>query len=238
MNVSDCAWICNAGYYRSGDSCVLCPGGSVSAAGASSAQECVGCRTGKYIQQSDLIRNEANFGVPDNTVCRMCVMGKVTTASGMSSCYACGAGFFASNTEFSSTCYRCNAGKYSTKEELMDIPGCLSCSASTYSLRNASTCTACPAGTYSLTLGSSKCTSCDPGSYTSTLGSRNCTSCDPVSYAETAGKIVCDSCATGSYATASGSIGCERCDSKTCYWGQYLGDCGGSNAGECTDCLN
>jgi hypothetical protein len=239
-NVSNCAWICNAGYYRSGDSCVLCPGGSVSAAGASSAQECVPCIPGKYIQQSDFIGNEANYGYPTTTVCRFCTFGKVTTASGMSSCYGCGAGFIAqySSGLISSACWGCNTGKYSTELQSGDAYDCKSCSAGTFSLRNASTCTACPIGTYSLTSGSSKCTSCDSGTYASELGSSGCTNCDPGSYAETPGKAVCDSCATGSYATASGSIGCERCDSKTCYWGQYLGNCGGSSAGECKDCLN
>ena len=45
---SECPWMCDANYYKSGDSCEICPTGATSPAGSDDVNDCI-CPTGTHL---------------------------------------------------------------------------------------------------------------------------------------------------------------------------------------------
>lgn len=246
INVSDCSWICKEGYYRSGNSCLVCDHGSMSPAGALSAQECVQCIPGRYIQQSDFYQVGKADGL---TTCKTCaVIGYAAVGYGASTCTGCGAGFIAQYMGESledgsfrgySVCYKCDVGKYSTKQASNNPYDCTACANGTYSqYRNASTCLLCSLGNYSSRVGSVQCNACPPGNYTAETGSSECAGCPAGTYTSITGSTACTTCPTGTYTTKIGSSSCEFCNNTWCSAGYYKHACGGASAGVCSACTN
>lgn len=49
---SECPWMCDANYYKSGDSCEICPTGATSPAGSTAPTQCQ-CEQNKYLTQNN-----------------------------------------------------------------------------------------------------------------------------------------------------------------------------------------
>lgn len=240
-NVSNCEWICDAGYYRVGDFCTPCSNGSYSYIPISWLYNsgCILCEPGKYITNDLMFKTQTMFGL---SACIGCEQGTINTISGSSTCQACGVGSWGPTYFGATFCYTCSAGKY------IDVPissgGCINCNAGTYSLRNASACTLCAAGYYSSSKGVSTCKYCDAGTYTSSSNSTQCIACN--SNICNAGQYLGDCggataeqclaipCAEGTY--NAGPAGCLTC--AYCDIGKYALGCGGLSPGTCTDCTN
>jgi hypothetical protein len=245
INVSDCAWVCKEGYYRTGNSCLACDHGSMSPVGALTEEECVQCIPGKYIQQSDFYQ----VGKTGLTSCQHCVViGYASVGYGASACTGCGAGFIAAYSRDLlpdgsilgySACYKCNVGKYSTKQASNNQYDCTACATGMYSpYRNASTCLLCSPGNYSSSFGSVQCNACPSGNYTAKAGSSECAACPAGTYTSITGSTACTTCPTGTYTTKIGSSSCELCNNTWCSAGYYKHDCGGASAGVCSGCTN
>lgn len=137
--LSTCPWMCDEGYYKSGDSCLSCPTNATSPAGSTSINDCQ-CSTGYYrggegmdgcIQCTGQLScsgtgleysNPAPNGiscqgnsqlVPDDThntySCQFCSDANATYDNETGKC-KCNTGYYGTLNGFNTTCTACPAG--------------------------------------------------------------------------------------------------------------------------------
>lgn len=221
---TSCDFACNAGYQKSGYSCVAsdCPALTVPNA--------------YYIETKTPCNWKCNAGyyreLGTATFCTVCPVGKFSQA-GVSVCSNCAAGSYAGTTG-KQACDSCNVGSYSSTGQ----SACTPCAAGNYASSLGSTvCSGCNAGTYMMSTGASACVSCIPGKYTaSTSLSVACGDCPAGKYAGSSGSTVCADC-TGYTFSGTGASACSSCQLCTSN-GQYRDGCGGANPGTCNYCSN
>ena len=224
---------------------VVCTGKYLDGTGASNAQSCLPCGTGKYASatintqaancQSCLAgKANPNTGSGNVNACVECVAGKYSAAAA-NSCASC------HNTQNSlagstliSAC-KCNSGYTGPDGGL----SCTQCASGKYKHdANPGVCTSCPVNTYNSIpgqSGSGSCSSCPLSSTTdggakTNVGDCKCT--QGTSVQTTIGTTwVCNQCGVGKYSDQPHSSGCENCPLNT-----YQTTFGASNSNACFAC--
>lgn len=167
---SECPWMCDANYYKSGNTCEICPTGATSPAGSTAPTQCQ-CEQNKYLAQ-----NNGEY------ICKSCPAHSFTNASGSTSitdcqceaqyymggandnqCVSCpehGNCAYAGRTYLTATCASGYQKNIDTTNHTFTCDNCsdsnatfdgtiCKCNANYYGEPNGlnTTCTACPAGT-------------------------------------------------------------------------------------------
>ena len=149
---------CQAGYYLSGTSCLVCVAGTYTSNSGSSS--CTSCAAGSVTNA--LIRASS---------CTPCPAGTYS-ASSQVACQGCAPGFYTSNSNSGlsySTCQPCAAGYVTNMLTETGATSCTICIAGKYSASSQEACQSCPLGTYSSSSGqtlSSTCQLCAAGRHT------------------------------------------------------------------------
>ena len=187
---------CKGGYYKTGNTCSLCPVG----------KSCAGD------QASDNTCPAGTFSAGGAMSCSDCGAG-TSSPGGMGFCITCPPGSFSGQAR-SSGCTTCPAGAYCT------WPGTITpikCAGNTYSTATgaslSATCLPCGQGQVPQNNANgypTSCTGCPPG-YISTAGSGTCSACPSGTYMRTppgTNTRVCEPCPTGTFfaGTAGTSI--------------------------------
>jgi hypothetical protein len=143
---------CTASTFFLAGSCVACPVGSSSDAGATACTAFV-CPAGSYYVSMTVIPCPPGTYSTEvyATACTQCKQGTYSTATMAtlkSTCAQCPAGTYASQSA-AFNCSRCASGKYSSTLGGSAIDACKHCPAGTYAgVTGADACTLCPANSF------------------------------------------------------------------------------------------
>ena len=235
-DTNNCSWACNAGYWKSGQSCVSCstsscPAGEYRGACAmDSDAPCLACNASQLSQRAVFV------GTLEAEVCHWeCSPGYNKTTN--------------MRTSEETSCRACPLYSNSSAGAQM-ASDCL-CKAG-YAGRNGSICRACSPGHYKDWSGEGNCTECSAGKYSNvTARSADCTLCISGKYSQHLAQISDDSCLdcplwstslAGSAAVSDclcnagyvGPISTENASCTPCVAGKFKAVNGSEVA--CTDC--
>ena len=174
---------CPAGYKKSGQQCLPCAAGTITAA-VNAAGSCTNCADGKYapaVSSACYDCPAGTWGAGQICTCTRCLEGTYSSTTGatqITDCVACSAGYYSLGTGSSSStnCLACSPGTYSASTTGVSV--CSNCAAGKYSLWGATVCTDCPAGKYSASTAASVCLDCSAGT-TCAAGATTCVTCSP-----------------------------------------------------------
>lgn len=208
---------CRPGYYRHAATnvCIACaPGSANFYTGAWSDQSCVACPAGLVSAAgADLCTGACPIGTgvigtsPTPQACLPCTDGKAVCGSSVGSSNLCAAGFFAQG----GGCAPCVGGTASSTVGATSPSTCQVCAATLVSPAGAAACQAtCPVGfTINGTMGSS-CVGCQAGTFKNDDRSNTCVPCPAGTYSRVVGATACTRCSSVGALTMS-PAGAAQC---------------------------
>jgi alpha-tubulin suppressor-like RCC1 family protein len=223
--------------------------------GSTSAQRCVGCFAGSYVDfnSNPAVWKPCKPGKYQNkrgqTSCKKCAAGNYSMEGSME-CSACpvgktvlpGAGYARSDCfnvcptpgKYGSTdtdeCRDCSAGSYSNLPSGVDV--CTLCEAGkAQPARGQASCIPCAKGEWMNVNGSVRCSPCPPGSFCPLEGMIKPTKCPVGRYTDTEQRQSCTPCPAGRYQNSTGSAKCFFCPAGTFLEGE-----GANSSAQCLLC--
>ena len=207
---------CNIGFHapkkERSTPCIVCPIGFISSLGSSRCEKCgVGkassvngdkcelCNTGYYkngreTETSDTILIGTDTTGSSSTTmsttssqCKLCELGKTTTAKGLSNCELCDVGRFAAEAGY---CIECPSGWYI---DTIGSTQCIECKYGENYINAFTKCHKCQLGTYGSKPG--LCSDCEAGRYMDAKGGeKRCLACPVNTYTTEEGKTSVADC--------------------------------------------
>jgi len=205
--------------------CSTCPAGRFMNETGQSV--CFGCPAGSYT-------DDTNYAV-SHEECQPCELGTFAKDPASPICLACGSGRYG-GVQGLTVCFDCLAGRYATGP-LFDQPTgwttCLDCSAGYYNPAiGQGECLSCDRGRYAHNESSIECIDCDSGRYAYQYRSVDCSDCESGYFQDGFGQSTCKSCQLGRFMNDTGATACSFCAPGTFTDAERLAECFACAAGK------